>query len=216
MEHTIIRKSLSKKAANDVRELYQNHKERLDEYVERLLWWNQKINLVSRDVSRETIEQHVVHSLVVSQSSLFKDASEIIDSGTGGGLPGIPLAIVYPEKLMCLNDVVSKKIMACKHMVSGLKLVHVDSKAASIEEVEMSFGTLIISKHAFKINDLISMISGKPWSGIVLLKGGKEVEDELTGLQEALSIEISNLDGEFRNSFFEGKAMVEIKRKEKK
>lgn len=215
MEHQIIRSNITTEKANGVRELYQKHKEKLDEYIERLLWWNKKINLVSRDVSRETIERHVEHSLILSQSSYFQNAGQIIDTGTGGGLPGIPLAIVFPEKKIGLNDVVSKKIIACKHISSGLGLGNIDGKAASIEQLEIPAGSIIISKHAFKINDLISMVNKKPWNGIVLLKGGKEVEDELKGLKEILTIEIINLDKEFQSTFYKGKAMVEITRKEK-
>lgn len=215
MEHQIIRSKITTEKANAVRELYLSHKENLDDYIGRLLWWNKKINLVSRDVSRETIERHVEHSMILSQSDLFQNANQIIDSGTGGGLPGIPLAIAHPQKKLCLNDVVYKKITACKHMASGLGLDNIDNKATSIEQLEILPGTVIVSKHAFKINDLISMVSEKPWNGIVLLKGGEEVEHELKGLKEILTIEIISLDKEFQSSFYKGKAMVEITRKEK-
>lgn len=212
MEHEIKYSSLSEEEAGSTRELYQSKKALFSEYIDRLMWWNKKINLVSRDVSRETITQHVKHSLMIAGSRLYKDAILITDSGTGGGLPGIPLAIASPEKEILLNDVVSKKVMACKHMASGLLLKNISSSSLSIEEVEMHDPTLVISKHAFKINDLIALLGDKNWNGIILLKGKEEVEQELEGLKEPLKINIIDLYAGFQDEFYRGKAMVEIEK----
>lgn len=210
MEHQITRLDLPPEIAKNTRQIFSEKRTIFEDYIDRLLWWNKKINLVSRDVSRETILRHVEHSLVISASDLFKGAEEIIDSGTGGGLPGIPLAIVWPEKRVLLNDVVSKKVMACKHISSGLKLNNIDAVADSVKNIEIKNGAVIVSKHAFKINDLLGMIREKPWKDIVLLKGGDEVGQELSGINEKLMIKITDLEPGFKHPFYQGKAMVEI------
>lgn len=212
MEHQIIRRDFSEKEVNAVRELYQSHREKLEDYVDKLIWWNEKINLVSRDVPRETIVQHVEHSLTISESQLFASGSDIIDAGTGGGLPGIPLGIVSPQKNMILNDIVSKKIMACKHIASGLKMNNTQVEAKSVGEMKIVPNSVIVTKHAFKINDLLNMIERRDWAGMILLKGGREVDAELEGVEEPLKINIINLEKGFSDPFYAGKAMVEIKR----
>ncbi|MBD3617169.1 MAG: class I SAM-dependent methyltransferase [Gracilimonas sp.] len=210
VEHQVSRLDLPFEIAGNTRKNFSKKRATLEDYIDRLLWWNKKINLVSRDVSRETILRHVEHSLVISGSGLLKEAEEIIDSGTGGGLPGIPLAIVWPEKRVLLNDVVSKKVMACKHISAGLKLNNIDAVADSVKNIEINKGAVIVSKHAFKINDLLEMIREKPWKNIVLLKGGDEVEQELSGINEKLIIKIIDLEPGFEHPFYQGKAMVEI------
>lgn len=214
MKHKISYLEFSQDSVNLVRNNFESHQNILSEYVDRLLWWNAKINLVSRDVPRETVLNHVEHSLVLSQSTLFKSSDDIIDSGTGGGLPGIPLSILYPAKKFILNDIVSKKIMACKHIASGLKLNNVDSFIGSLEKISIKPGSIIISKHAFKINQLIEMIENEPWAGLILLKGKDEVEGELDEVQENLDITVYDLQKNFQNPFYNGKAMVEIKTKD--
>jgi 16S rRNA (guanine527-N7)-methyltransferase len=210
VKHEIIREEFSPEKVAQVQALWQAHKQNLSEYIDRLMWWNKRVNLISRDVSRETITHHVEHSLVVAQSGFFKEGGFVIDSGTGGGLPGIPLAITHPLKQIMLNDIVSKKIMACKHIASGIGLKNISSSAASIKEVEIPEGAVVVSKHAFKVNDLIGLLGKNPWGAIVLLKGGAEVEEELEGVDEALSIKVVDLEKGFNHSFYEGKAMVEI------
>lgn len=214
MKHDISYLEFSADKVDSVRNDFQSNREVLSQYVDRLLWWNEKINLVSRDVPRETVLNHVEHSLVISQSKLFREADLILDTGTGGGLPGIPLAVLASEKRFVLNDIVSKKIMACKHMASGLKLKNTDSFMGSLENLEVKPGSIIVSKHAFKINEMIKMIEGKPWLGVILLKGRDEVEKELDGIELSLDISVYDLQVNFQNPFYNGKAMVEIKRKE--
>lgn len=213
MEHNIQRTSLSISDAAHVRNLYYKNEQPLEQYLSKLLWWNRKINLVSRDVSRETLRKHIEHSLVLSVSELFKNTQKIMDSGTGGGLPGLPLAIVFPAKQIILNDIVAKKIMACKHIANVLKLSNVSTCAGSVEKMEFDSDALLTSKHAFKINDLIGMVGKKAWTGIILLKGIDEIENELEGVSMKLGVHIIELESGFKDPFYSGKALVEIKRK---
>jgi 16S rRNA (guanine527-N7)-methyltransferase len=191
--------------------LLQGHADKLREYVDQLWWWNERVNLVSRDVSRETIVEHVRHSLMLASSELYKRSDIIYDAGTGGGLPGIPLAIINENKEAILNDLVSKKIMACKQMILKLKLKNCNVFKGSVAEIEMEEGSCVVSKHAFKINDLMSMIGEKPWLGILLLKGENEVEHELEGIDQPLKINVLSLEQK-NYPFYAGKALVEITR----
>ena len=121
VKHSIVNTTLSTNQVSYIEKLIEKNAQALDVYSEQLLWWNKKINLVSRDVSRETAEEHIAHSLLIASVDEFKKAESIIDTGTGGGLPGIPLAICNPKKSFVLNDIVTKKIMAVKQMVLKVK-----------------------------------------------------------------------------------------------
>ncbi|MEX0723079.1 MAG: RsmG family class I SAM-dependent methyltransferase [Gracilimonas sp.] len=213
MKHNIQYIGFSHESTLVVRSIFDNNFAALEKYADRLIWWNEKINLVSRGVSRETILKHIQHSLVITQSELFVSGQEIIDTGTGGGLPGVPLAIVQAGKDILLNDIVSKKIIACKQMVADLGLRNVQTKAESLADLIVNDGMVFISKHAFKINDMMGMISEKPWKGVVLLKGKDKLEEELEGLKVELDIKVWCLEKSFKDEFYKGKAMVEIKRK---
>lgn len=210
MEHQITYSKYS--FFKETYKLFDDYREPLSNYIDQLLWWNNKVNLVSRDVSRETLREHVIHSLTPIYSELFQQAAIVIDAGAGGGLPGIPLSVVSEEKKIVLNDIVSKKMMACKQMVFKLGLAHrCEMNTGSIAEMQLSGGELIVTKHAFKINDLISLLDGKSWGGILMLKGLHEVENELGGIQERLNIQVISLEQD-KNSFYDGKALVEITR----
>lgn len=215
VKHEIAEKNLNLSFGEAVAQLYIRHEDQLEEYISQLLWWNERINLVSRNVSRETLSEHVVHSLTLAGMESFSSHDSIIDTGTGGGLPGIPLSIVSPEKSLLFNDVVSKKVVAVKQMALKLKLKNADYYSSSIESLAFSSGSLIVSKHAFKINDLVRMLGDKDWSSILLLKGYSEIEPELEGLENALKIDVYKLDKVFDQEFYQGKGIVEIKRLEK-
>lgn len=199
-EHYDLADNLLKKYSDEIRD-----------YVDQLLWWNERVNLISRDVSRETVVEHVRHSLMINSSGLFKSADIIIDAGTGGGLPGIPLALVNKDKSVVLNDVVSKKIVACKQMILKVGLSNCLTNNGSIADVEINESTCIVTKHAFKINDLMTMIGERPWLGIIMLKGAEEVDKEMEGVSEPLRINVFKLD-QSANPFYNGKALIEITR----
>lgn len=191
--------------------LLQEHSEMIREYVDQLLWWNERVNLISRDVSRETIVEHVRHSLVIEGSRLFEKSKQVVDTGTGGGLPGIPLAIACESKEIILNDIVSKKVMSCKQIIQKLSLKNCVTAGGSIASFDTYETTCIVSKHAFKINDLINMVGEKPWLGVILLKGQEEIESEIKDIEQGLQVDIYSLEHD-EIPFYDGKALVEITR----
>ncbi len=194
--------------------IIQSNSEALGKYTERLLWWNDKINLVSRDVSHETLMSHIHHSLLLYPLIERLSPNKVIDTGTGGGLPGLPLAIALPTITVHFNDIVQKKIMAVKQMSKALSLGNTSFGAGSIAREKIAVGDLVITKHAFKISDLAGFLDEKPWTEILFLKGEKEVEEELSKTSQALQVEVLNLDKVITDEFYQGKAIVRVKRKE--
>jgi 16S rRNA (guanine527-N7)-methyltransferase len=196
----------------ETRQIYQNNENALEAYIDVLLEWNAKINLVSRTVSRETVREHVVHSLLPIPLSLLERHQVWVDSGTGGGLPGIPLAICEPEKFWFLNDNVRKKMRAVNDIIETLGLENVQTIAKSISLVELKKGTGILSKHAFKIPDLLKHLGTKPWKTILMWKGAEDAESEIKESRKMLSATIYKFDFGKEEQFYEGKGLVKIER----
>ncbi|NGP87157.1 RsmG family class I SAM-dependent methyltransferase [Fodinibius halophilus] len=207
--HHISTHTVSGETFDRTEDIVDQYHDKINLYLERLLWWNSRLNLVSRNVPRETILQHIRHSLLLSQFDAFINAELIVDAGTGGGLPGLPLAITHPDKHLVLNDLVTKKCLAIKQMAQKLQLKNIGIIDGSIEHLEQDQSFLLISKHAFKISDLIQMTSHLPWQKIVLYKGAS-FEQELEDISTPLNINCYNLSG--YSEFYEGKSILVISR----
>lgn len=188
-------------------QLISNYRDELEEYLNQLLWWNERVNLVSRDVSRETVRNHIHHSLLLSQLEVFKTPQIIVDAGTGGGLPGIPLAITHPGKHFILNDLVTKKCLAMKQIAKKTGLENIAIIDGSIEELSHEDPFLLISKHAFKINELYQMTSSLQWQKMVFYKG-LDFEDELENIPKTLKIDTYDLSS--GSDFYRGKGLIII------
>lgn len=211
MEHSISQLTLKEKEVID--SLFIENETALEKYAELLIWWNSKINLVSRDVSRETVLSHIKHSLYISLSKNFSDSQEIIDTGTGGGLPGIPLAICFPDKKIAVNDIVTKKIFAVNDMINKLELnKSVSAIAGDVAKLDFTGIEAVITKHAFKLDQLWGLIEKKQWNRIVFLKGYQEAIEESKELEGRLKMSIIKLDSDFMPVFYKGKGVVEIER----
>lgn len=192
-------------------QLLEKHHSKHTEYIDRLLWWNKRVNLVSRDVPRGTLWEHIRHSLLISQFSDFQSEQLIVDAGTGGGLPGIPLAITHPDKSFILNDIVSKKCLAVKQIIQTLGLKNIRIFDGSVESIQHDSSFLLISKHAFKIDELYNLTASLPWQKMIFYKG-IDFEDELENLNHRLEITAFNLSPESEDSFYKDKAIVVVKR----
>jgi len=197
-----------------ISKMLQEHEKVLLLYAKYLMWWNDKVNLVSRDVSHETLKSHIKHSLSVSLTSEFNSAKHIVDAGSGGGLPGLPLAIVCRAKEFVLNDIVAKKIFVANDLVNKLALKEsVTTHSGSIAKTITTKETVIVTKHAFKVFELYDYLEGKDWRALIFLKGKEEALAELDQVEEAFDVEIIDLETEFMGEFYKGKAVVQVIRK---
>lgn len=203
-------KIVSRETLENTRELYQQHFEKLEAYLEQLFWWNDKVNLVSREVSRETVREHIVHSLIPQELNLIENSDIWIDAGTGGGLPGIPLAITGKGTHWILNDIVSKKVAALKLMIYHLNLSNIKATADSVEKLLFAKNCGVITKHAFKTDNLLRMIKDKPWKKLVLMKGINESKEEIQKLDMNLKSILYHFDFGEDEPFYEGKGLMVI------
>ncbi len=173
--------------------------------------WNQKINVVSRKDIDELYLRHVLHSLSIAKVIEFKKGSEILDVGTGGGFPGVPLAILFPEVQFTLVDSIGKKIKVVEDVVRGLELKNVKVVNSRVEEISGQFD-FIISRAVAAMPTFVRWVNGKihPESkndmpnGILYLKGG-DLSGELADFPEAEFYELTDY---FDDPFFESKKVV--------
>ena len=213
MKHNITTREISEREWINILNAFKSKEQALSRYVDLLMWWNDRINLISRDVSRETLMDHVRHSVCISLSKVVQESSLFLDAGTGGGLPGIPLAIIKENYRVNLNDIVSKKMFAANDIINKLDLKkRIGVLMGSIKSQSFSQEVCVISKHAFKVGELYSMINDKEWKAIVFLKGTNEGMTELGEIRDSLKVEIIKLDASFMNDFYNGKAVIQIER----
>ena len=175
--------------------------------------WNLKINVVSRKDIEELYLRHVLHSLGIAKVQEFKSDARILDVGTGGGFPGIPLAILFPDTHFHLVDSIGKKIKVVDEVVEGLKLKNVMTTNARVEEVKGNYD-FIVSRAVAAMPTFVHWVKGKIAktsrhelkNGILYLKGGDLNEE----LQEYKSAKIYNLSEYFSEEFYETKKLVHL------
>ena len=173
--------------------------------------WNQKINVVSRKDIDEIYLRHVLHSLGIAKIIQFEKGAEILDVGTGGGFPGIPLAIIFHETNFTLVDSIGKKIRVVEEVVQGLGLTNVTAVNKRVEELEGEFD-FIISRAVAAMPTFLHWVQGrikkksmhKLKNGILYLKGG-DLREELKGVER---VRIMELKDYFEEDFFETKSVV--------
>lgn len=176
--------------------------------------WNARINLISRKDIDALYERHVLHSLSIAQFVQFKAGSKILDVGTGGGFPGIPLAIRFPEVEFVLLDSIRKKIRVVENICDTLNLRNVRVQCDRVENVEEKFDfitaravTKITSFFGWTKSKILSSFTNEIPNGILYLKGG-DLTEELQGFQRRY--ELIELKRYFREPFFETKKLVYI------
>ena len=206
--------NVSRETLIEARNIYKTYFDDFENYIDELLWWNKKVNLVSRNVSRETIREHVVHSLIVIPLGILNDRNEWIDTGSGGGLPGIPLAIARPESQWIMNDIVSKKVVAVKQMIHKLNLINAEGEAGDVKHIELNPGTGIITKHAFSVSDLFDLIGEKLWEQVVFYKGADESKIEYEELNISVKGDLYKFEFGKNEPFYKGKGILVIERNE--
>ena len=163
--------------------------EQLEEYARLLESINRSINLVSRKEESSLLIRHVFHSLLVGFHYPFQQGERVLDLGTGGGLPGIPLAIAYPETDFLLIDSTGKKIDACREMITTLGLKNVHAKKIRAEELTGLMFDVVLSRQVAPLRKLCRYAEKilRPEGLLICLKGGnleKEIEDALDSAQK--------------------------------
>ncbi|MDV7186901.1 16S rRNA (guanine(527)-N(7))-methyltransferase RsmG [Lutibacter sp. TH_r2] len=175
--------------------------------------WNAQINVISRKDIDELYTRHVLHSLGIAKVQPFKKGAKILDVGTGGGFPGIPLAILFPEVDFYLVDSIGKKIKVVNEVATALDLKNVKAEHIRAEKVKGEFD-FIVSRAVTKMDDFVKWTKNKISkkqnhkikNGILYLKGG-DLSQELQNFPKA---KLFNLTDFFNIDFFETKKVVHI------
>ena len=192
--------NLSKKQQEQFAKLY-------DLYIE----WNAKINVISRKDIDELYLRHVLHSLAIAKVVRFNPGTEILDVGTGGGFPGIPLAIMFPECQFHLVDSINKKLKVIEAVKESLGLSNVTTTHTRAENLNHKYD-FIVSRAVTRMSEFVKWVRGKIKSedrnaipnGILYLKGG-DLSEELKPFPSADIIDLTSF---FEEPFFETKKVV--------
>lgn len=176
--------------------------------------WNSKINVISRKDIDNLYEHHVLHSLSIAKFITFKPNSAVMDLGTGGGFPGIPLAILFPDTNFLLVDSVRKKTTVCQEVINALGLKNVEVRWCRAEEVKEKFD-FVVSRAVMPLTDLVKLIRKNidthqmnvyP-NGLICLKGGELEHETLTHKNHTLITPVSDY---FSEDFFATKSVVYV------
>lgn len=168
--------------------------------------WNAKINVISRKDIGNLYERHVLHSLAIAKILRFKKGTSIVDVGTGGGFPGIPLAILFPELHFCLVDSIGKKVRVANEVATGIKLNNCTFVHARMEEVKEKFD-FVVSRAVMPLPDLVRLVkknirkennNALP-NGLICLKGG-DLQSEIQPFRK--QAEIYPLSNFFEEDYF--------------
>ena len=174
--------------------------------------WNMKINLISRKDIGNFYNHHVLHSLAIAKLITFIPGTNILDVGTGGGFPGIPLSILFPMVNFSLLDSIEKKIKVVKEVTKELKLSNVNPLRMRVEDHNDKYD-FVVSRAVAALPEFVSITSknilpggkNKLLNGILYLKGG-DLSGELTGFKDRITI--LNIKDFFSEPFFETKRIV--------
>lgn len=176
--------------------------------------WNAKINVISRKDIDNLYEHHVLHSLGIARMIRFKPGTQIMDLGTGGGFPGIPLAILFPDTRFHLVDSIGKKIKVCTEVAAALGLDNVTTRHCRAEEEKGKFD-FVVSRAVMPLADLLKIIrkniakeqrNALP-NGLICLKGG-ELDKETVAVKHHCMV--TPLSDYFEEEFFETKKVIYV------
>lgn len=190
--------------------LTEIQKEQFQKLESLYLEWNEKINVISRKDTESLYEKHVLHSLGIAKVMEFAPGTKVLDIGTGGGFPGIPLAILFPEVQFTLIDSIGKKITVVNAVAEGLELKNVTTIHGRAEKLKEKFH-FVVSRAVTQMPEFLRWLKGKfekeqfnpKHNGVLYLKGG-DLAEELAGLK----CEIFQLKNYFEEEFFETKKVV--------
>lgn len=177
-------------------------------------YWNERVNVISRQDIKKIYLHHVLHSLAIAKLISFKPGTSVLDVGTGGGFPGIPLAILFPEVRFYLVDSIGKKITVVNEVVKGIGLTNVSAEKNRAEDLNFKVD-FVVSRAVAPVKDIVQWTSrlikkggnNDLQNGWILLKGGDLEQEIKESGRSADEFEISNW---FKDEFFETKKIVYI------
>ena len=174
--------------------------------------WNRRLNLISRKDIEKLYERHVLHSLAIAKWNQIKAGGSILDLGTGGGFPGIPLAIYYPNVSFTLVDSTRKKLDAVKDIVGHIHLSNVETKHARAESLQEKFDHIVVRAVAdtsIIIRWALPLLRHSRSANLILLKGG-DLSEELISVRKRFPVSEIQLSQYYTESFFNSKTLVII------
>ena len=191
-------------------EITDEQKQQFEKLEQLYTEWNEKINVISRKDMDGLYEKHILHSLGIAKVMPFADGTKVLDVGTGGGFPGIPLAILFPEVSFTLIDSIGKKIKVVEAVSEGLGLKNVTTVHGRAEKLKEKFH-FVVSRAVTQMPEFLRWLKGKfekeqfneKHNGVLYLKGG-DLAEELAGLR----CEIFQLKNYFEEEFFDTKKVV--------
>ena len=176
--------------------------------------WNSKINVISRKDIATLYEHHVLHSLGIAKAIRFKDGTEVMDLGTGGGFPGIPLAILFPETRFHLVDSIGKKVKVATEIAQSIGLKNVTTRHCRAEEEKQQFD-FVVSRAVMPLADLLKIVrknikkeqrNALP-NGLICLKGGELGNEILPVKNKAVLYDLKDY---FEEEYFTTKKVVYV------
>ena len=196
-------------------DLTETQKAQFADLAELYTYWNERVNVVSRKDIDNLYEKHVLHSLGIAKVHQFSMDTSILDVGTGGGFPGIPLAILFPESQFFLVDSIGKKIMVVNKVAEALKLENVRAQQIRAEQINESFH-FVVSRAVSRLGSFYPWVNNKFYKGydkglkhgILYLKGG-DLKEEIreSGLKR---VKTHDLSDHFNGEFFDTKQVVYV------
>lgn len=193
-------------------DLTNKQKDQFEKLQNLYSYWNEQINVISRKDIEELYERHVLHSLAIAKHIQFTKGTHILDIGTGGGFPGIPLAILFPDCNFLLVDSIGKKIKVVKEISSALKLENVEARHERAEKIKEQFD-FVVSRAVTNLPAFKNWIKNKfkkenknfIKNGVLYLKGG-DLKQEIK--ESGLNCKVYPIKNIFSEDFFETKHIV--------
>ncbi len=176
--------------------------------------WNKKINVISRKDMGSFYEHHVLHSLAIAKKLSFSDKHKIMDLGSGGGFPGIPLSIIFPEATFHLVDSINKKLKVAREIASAIGLLNLLTQHVRAEDIKNQCFDVVVSRAVAPLKDLwrwskplLVNSSESSINGLVCLKGG-DLKKEI--FESGQKTQIWNIEESFEEEFFRNKYILHI------
>lgn len=194
--------------------LSENQEKQFEQLYPLYLEWNEKINVISRKDIDQLYERHVLHSLGIAKVITFKPSTKILDVGTGGGFPGVPLAILFPDCEFHLVDSIGKKITVVKEVAQTIGLKNFTAEHTRVEQVKDQYD-FVVSRAVTRLKPFYQWVKNKVKkegfnklpNGILYLKGG-DLKEELKEAKK--KYQLYNLSKYFKEEFFETKKVVYV------